>query len=248
MNASDIITYSQPSTGHGFFQCSRRTAAHLDYTKDRLAKRHPGAQLVIIQGCYHAGIGVSEGTHDKDCCLDVRIVGLEWMKAQSFLRSLGWGGWWRRPWQGPWDDHIHMISLGFANYGLPVGIYIDGGLSKFGQKVTSSQVEDYYNHAWGLEGMHDPGSDPSWFPADISATVFDYEAWLIEVEDSVPYSDWPKADKDALMADIKKVVVEVAKTIPASVWAFIVNTTTKQTARAALRNAGSVGTTTNKEN
>ena len=79
-----------------------------------------------------------------------------------------------------------MISLGFQPYGLPVGKYVDGGLSQFGAKVTSSQVEDYFNHAFGLEGMHDPGSDRSWFPAVIDATIFDFEAWEQELEANMP--------------------------------------------------------------
>lgn len=205
-SASEVITYPQASTGFGPFRCSRRTAAHLDSTKRRLANLHPGAVLVIIQGCYHTGLGVSEGTHDRDCCLDVRIVGLSWPAAQAFLRASGWAAWWRKPSQGPWADHIHMISLGFAPYGLPVGKFVDGGLSQFGSKVTSSQVDDYFAHAFGLEGMHDPGSDPSWFPPNIAATIFDLEAWTQELEDAMPYRDWPQADKDALVRDIAAAV------------------------------------------
>lgn len=242
MAATDIITYSQPSTGHGFFRCSRRTAAHLDYTKQKLKERHPNAVLQIIQGCYHTGIGVSEGTHDRDCCLDVRIVGLDWRLAQAFLRACGWAAWWRQQWQGDWADHIHMISLGFAKYNLPVGIFVDGGLSQFGPPMrTSSQVLDYYNHAYGLEGMHTPGSDNSWHPADINATIFDFEAWERELEDSVAYKDWPQADRDALVNDIKDAVKDLLVGLPAStatsVWNFIVRAEPKQTAKRALNKA-----------
>lgn len=204
-DAAELITYDQPSTGHGFFTCCRRTAAHLDYTKEELAKRHPGAVLVIIQGCYHRGVGASEGTHDYDCCLDFRILGLTWLEGQAFMRSLGWGGWWRRTWQGPWADHLHMFSLGFEPYtNIKVGKYVDGGMSLFGRQVTSSQVEDYYRKAWGLEGMHVPGSDDSWYPSDIRATIFNYEQWQTEQEDKVPYRDWSKADKKAMMDDVRK--------------------------------------------
>jgi hypothetical protein len=218
-NPREIVTYDQPSTGHGFFACSLRTAYHLDYTKKRLARLHPGAQLVIIQGCYHTGVGVSEGTHDRDTCLDVRIVGLEWMEAQSFLRAAGWAAWWRRTWQGPWADHIHMISLGFAAYDLPVGIFIDGGLSQFGPpRRTSSQVVDYYAHAWGLEGLHDPGSDPSWFPADIDATVFDFEDWEQELEANMPLNDADEAKVEAITRRvIREELAAFAKTAGANI-------------------------------
>lgn len=228
MAATDIITYSQSSTGHGDFKCSRRTAAHLDYTKEQLKKRFPFAVLVIIQGCYNRGVGASEGTHDYDCCLDIRILNMDWLTAQAFLRSCGWAAWVRWPWQG-FDIHIHMISLGFAKYGLIVGKYVDGGWSLFGRKVTSSQVEDYYNHAYGLEGMHEPGSDKTWYPKDINATIFDYEEYMME------YKDWSRESKDEFVADVTKAVVAATKNLPARVWAFVVHTGLKKTARATVR-------------
>jgi hypothetical protein len=39
--------------------------------------------------------------------------------------------------------------------------------------VGSSQLVDYYNHAFALSGKHDKGSDKSWFPSNIPATIFD---------------------------------------------------------------------------
>jgi hypothetical protein len=233
--AHELITYSQPSTGFGFFICTRRTAAHLDWTKQQLAKRHPGAILVIIQGCYNRAVAASEGTHDFDACLDIRIVGLDWPTAQGFIRSCGWGGWWRRPSQGPWDDHIHMISLGFTPYPIKVGKYVDGGVSLTGTKFTSSQVEDYFNEAWGMSGMHEPGSDPSWFPEDKIATIFDYEKWS---DDMPSPKEWDAEDWKAIRANLPTV-----KEIAAGVWSYVVRKAdpakgiTEQDAEAALKKA-----------
>jgi hypothetical protein len=78
-----------------------------------------------------------------------------------------------------------MISLGGPD--CPVGELIPG------------QIQDYRNHAFGLKDRHDPGSDTSFFPPDIDATIFDYHSYM---EDQMPYRDWPQADKDALVDDI----------------------------------------------
>lgn len=213
--------------GDKTFRASRRTAAHLTWTIQRLAQRFPGAHLHVIQPCYNTGVDASEGTHDKDAVLDVSIIGLTWSQAQTFLRQSGWGAWWRKPSQG-FSDHIHMVSLGYGA-DVFVGIYVPG------------QVTDYYNHAFGLEGMHWPGSDHSWFPSDIDETIFDYDAWEQEQEDKVPYKDWPAADKAALMNDIKKVVRDAVAQIPATtatmVWNFIIRKAPEQTARRALSKA-----------
>jgi hypothetical protein len=208
LDLTEKVTYSQPSTGHGFFQCSKATANHLDYTKQRLAKQHPSARLIIIQGCYHDDVDVSAGTHDKDRCLDVMIVGLTWSAAQRFLRSCGWAAWWRKPSQGPWSDHIHMCSLVHPHLAIPVGVFVPG------------QIEDYYLHAFGLAGMHNVDLDKSWFPgdegrppwpvgtpaqwrADIDKTLDDFYAWEKELEDDMPSPvDWTKDDWNAVRANL----------------------------------------------
>lgn len=146
------------------FQCSKRTGAHLDKTKSRLAKRGKGEKLVIIQGSYNTGVEASAGTHDKDAVLDVRIDGMDWYEAQRFLRELGWAAWVRTPAQG-FSYHIHMVSL--PKYKLrwvrPVGIYVPG------------QVNQYYNHTDGLAGV---GADNTWHPNSIRKTIFNYGAWV----------------------------------------------------------------------
>jgi hypothetical protein len=145
----------------------RRTAAHLDWTKARLAAKHPGARLVIIQGAYNTGIDASAGTHDFDACLDVQIIGLDWWANQRFLRECGWAAWYRYPPTFP--NHVHMISLGYGD--APVGIYIPG------------QVVDYHEHKTGLVGH---AYDPTWHPVDINATVFSYPDYIRSQEDDMP--------------------------------------------------------------
>lgn len=167
------------------FKASRRTFAHIDYTISELERLHPGAQLVIIQGCYNTTVAASAGTHDFDACLDVEIVGLSWWKAQWFLRCCGWAAWYRFP--PTFGQHLHMVSLG---YSTQVGIYVP------------AQVSDYYRHALGLKGQHDSGDDTSPFPSDIADTLFDYDAW----EDDMPYKKWPQEDRDAMATDVAKAV------------------------------------------
>ena len=45
-----------------------------------------------------------------------------------------------------------------------------------GKKIASSQIFDYYNRLNALSG-HAP--DPTWFPSDIGATVFDLPAYIL---------------------------------------------------------------------
>lgn len=159
------------------FKSTERTAAHLQSTITQLAKAHPGTRLRIIQPCYNTTVAASAGTHDYDAVFDFEIVGMDWWAAQRFLRTQGWACWFRH--NGTWANeaswHIHAISLGYPG---KVGKYIDGGLSLYGRRVATSQVEDYFNHAFGLANQHRPRSDTSWFPPDINATIFNYTAYL----------------------------------------------------------------------
>lgn len=148
------------------FRATARTAAHIKWTIDELNRLHPEARLVILQPCYNTGVAASAGTHDYDAVLDYRIDNLDWWAGQRFLRSKGWAAWFRHEgaWANPAAWHFHAISLGYVGR---VGIYVPG------------QVEDYYAHAYGLKDLHRAGSDTSWFPPDIKATVFSYQNWLI---------------------------------------------------------------------
>jgi len=141
---NELVTYRQPNIFGRLFRCSRRTAAHLDWTIQELAKVNPRARLLIIQGCYNTGVEASEGTHDFDAVLDVAISGMDWPDAQLFLRRRGWGAWWRKP--PTFTPHIHMISLGYTSH---VGIYVPG------------QVADYWADRSGLVGhVADPTPHP----------------------------------------------------------------------------------------
>lgn len=187
----EVITYDQTNVFGDKVRIGRRTAAHLDWTQQQLAKKIPGARIRVIQGTYHKGFDPSKGTHDFDKCLDVFIQSpggdvFKWKAAQRFLRRHGWAAWHRTPQQDEdFTHHIHMITLGGAD--CPVG------------DLIPSQLNDYRNHAFGLADLHAPGSDASWFPPDIDATIFDYREYM---EDQMGYRDWPQADKDALVNDI----------------------------------------------
>jgi hypothetical protein len=187
-NPSEVI---YATLGGQTFRATRRTVAHLDWTIQRLAQKHPETSLRVIQPPYNIGVKASAGTHDKDAAFDVEILGLDWWAAQGFLRAHGWAAWVRLPPTFSW--HIHMISLGYTG---PVGVFIPG------------QVDDYYRRSFGLKGQHDTGLDNTWHPADISQTIFDYPAYLRDQEDNMPYNDWPKADKEALARDVGDVVFE----------------------------------------
>lgn len=143
----------------------RRTAAHLDATREKLARL--GRDVTVIQSAYNTTVAASAGTHDKDACLDVYIPGMDWWAQQKFLRENGWAAFYRYP--PLFSSHIHMISLGYGS--APVGIYVPG------------QVSDYYNHRNGLAGH---ASDPSWHPDSIAATIYRYgkdDTMAIEPED-----------------------------------------------------------------
>ena len=161
---------------------SLRTIAHLNRL-NMLAKKKYGAEIVVIQPPYNIGVAASQGTHDKDACLDLYIPGVSWWEQQRFFRANGFACWYRHP--PLFGNHIHGFTLpipegrehsdDFATY---VGLYVDGGVSTRGAKVASSQIDDYYNHAFGLAYQHQSGSDRSWFPANINATVFDLDGYI----------------------------------------------------------------------
>jgi hypothetical protein len=176
MNAADVIDVTRLGVT---FRASRRTVAHLDWTISLLALAYPKATLRIIQSPYNTGVKASAGTHDYDACFDVEIVGLDWLRAQTFLRKCGWAAWVRQPPLFTW--HIHMISLGYPGQ---VGVYVPG------------QVADYYAHRDGLAGHR---TDPTWHPKDIDSTVFDFDEWEREMEEAMPFTDWPQKDQDALV-------------------------------------------------
>jgi hypothetical protein len=181
------------------FQASNRTAAHLQFTIDELERRHPGTRLRILQTCFHTGTEASKGTHDKDAVLDVHIEGLTWMQGQRFLRVCGWAAWFRpelhKDGKLVWNDHLHMVSIPSGLDNTPTLADINTALDQLGIEVgvlVPAQIDDYFAHSLGLEGLHAPGLDHSWFPDDIAATIFDY----LE-DDMAGFTEWSDAEKKA---------------------------------------------------
>jgi len=210
-DGSEVIT---ATLADRTFRAGRRTAAHIEWTIERLAARQPDARLHIIQPCYNDDVSASAGTHDKDGVLDVAIFGMDWFPAQRFLREHGWAAWYRFP--PAFGHHIHMVSLGCPG---PLGEFVPG------------QILDYYAHAFGLASQHDPGSDHSWFPDDIDSTIFDWEATL-------PLND---ADKQWIRETLDERLKAAQPSLVEAIWAFVVrkktSTVNELTARAAVRKA-----------
>lgn len=164
---------------------SFRTICHLNRL-NILAKKRFGVELVVIQPPYNTTVAASAGTHDKDACIDLYIPGVDWWVQQRFFRANGFMCWYRHP--PLFGNHIHGFTLAPAEgrnrsddwkvAGFEVGKYVDGGYTSAGRKYTSSQVEDGYNHAFGLSGQHEPNSDKSWWPDDIDATIFDLKKYV----------------------------------------------------------------------
>lgn len=179
---TDLVIWDRKTTGGKQIKGSFRTIAWLDRIAG-ITRRRFGVELQVIQACFNSGVEASAGTHDLDCCLDVWIPGIDPWRQQRFFRANGAGAWYRHP--PVFGNHIHLfvlppregksISDDFKVYGFRVGIYVDGGYSTRGALVTSSQIADYYAHAYGLSSQHDPGSDRSWFPKDIGATIFNLD-------------------------------------------------------------------------
>lgn len=173
---STLSKVSSRTFGGKTFRCSEWVAGHLEYTVARLKIEHPKARLRIIQATFSDG-PYSAGTHDFDAVLDVEIIGLAFDQAQTFLRKCGWAAWWRHT--GTWAPrsnwHIHMASIPPKLSGRPTAAQVSTAYGALGVRVggfVPAQVADYFNHALGLKGQHGSGSDKSWFPADIAATIY----------------------------------------------------------------------------
>lgn len=167
------------------YKMSFRTACAMARLNN-LARHKYGTELVIIQGCFNSTVAASEGTHDFDAVFDLYIPGVDWWEQQRFFRANGFACWYRHP--PTFGHHIHGFVLppregssfsdDFKVFGFKVGKYVDGGWSTFGRLITSSQIDDYYNEAFGLSEQHTRGSDKTWFPDDKAATIFDHEAFI----------------------------------------------------------------------
>lgn len=182
---STLVQWSRKTTGGKQIKGSFRTICWLDRVND-LSKKRFGKEIEVIQAPYNTGVSASAGTHDFDACLDVNIPGVDWWTQQRFFRANGSAAWYRYP--PKFGNHIHLIVLppregqsindDFRVIGIKVGKYVDGGWSVYGSQVTSSQLGDYYDHAFGLSEMHIPNSDKSWHPEDIASTIFDLPKYV----------------------------------------------------------------------
>ena len=76
------------------------------------AERALGKQFRITQGSFSTSVSASGSTHAGGGAMDTNDAGAGWLKAQQALRNAGFAAWWRHPWQGPWNDHIHSIARG----------------------------------------------------------------------------------------------------------------------------------------
>lgn len=173
--------YGQPVVG------SIRAIAHLDWM-NRRAIAIFGVGIVVIQSAYNDTVAASAGTHNLDLVYDLHIPGVPYWRQQRFFRAHGFECWYRPTTPGLWLNHIHgwcMVpwsgdpSMAFADRGYKVGVYIDGGWSTYGRRLTSSQVADQMAHAFGLKDQHTPGSDRSWYPSNPRDRVFDLHRYVV---------------------------------------------------------------------
>lgn len=182
---TEKVMWTKRTTGGKAIVGSFRTICHLDRL-NRLIYRKWGVGMLVFQGPYNTTVEASAGTHDFDACVDVWIPGVDPWVQQRFFRRHGLGGWMRKPPKFGWHYHGftlphregQSVSDDFRVRGFKVGVYVDGGYSTRGRLVTSSQIEDYYKEAFGLSGMHTPGSDNTWFPDDKGATVFQLRKYV----------------------------------------------------------------------
>lgn len=180
-----MCVWSKRDTRGRKIKGSFRTLCHLNRLNN-LSLAKFGVEIQVIQRDWNTGVAASAGTHDFDSTWDLWIPGVDPRVQERFFRANGLGGWMRKPPLFGW--HYHGFTLppfegkvrsdDFRVAGLKVGVYVDGGYSTRGRLVTSSQISDYVNEAFGLSGQHTPGSDRSWFPENKAATVFDLQKYV----------------------------------------------------------------------
>ncbi|WP_143055184.1 hypothetical protein [Nocardioides luteus] len=181
---TDLVLWSRLTSGGKQVKGSARTIAHL-CAIDAAAQMKFGTRIVVIQAPFNTTVPASAGTHDHDACTDLHIPGVNWRTQEKWLRANGYACWYRFP--PTFGHHIHGFTLppqsgvvrsdDFRDLGVTVGKFVDGGSTLFGSLVTSSQLEDYYHHAFGLKGMHGANTDEAWHPTHIEKTIFDYAAF-----------------------------------------------------------------------
>jgi hypothetical protein len=183
---------------------SMRTVCHNAWLMAE-AKKH-GLTWQVIQPAFNTGVPASAGTHDFDACEDGRLIGLSWWEGQKWLRARGFWCWWRHTgsWASPsaWHFHGFTAPRDGWHFDTKVGIFVPG------------QLVDFHNHAFGLANQHVPGSDDSWFPPDLSKTIFNLAAFVRQMqEENMEYKDWSKESKDALADDVANRILNKAQVV-----------------------------------
>jgi len=168
-----MCTWTKQSIYGHHIRGSFRTLCHMNRLNN-LSREVFGTQMSVIQPDWNTTVEASAGTHDFDSVWDLWIPGVNGWRQQRFYRGNGAGGWYRH--LPMFSNHCHVFSIptqsgrvradDFGDRGFKVGIYVPG------------QLADYYNHAYGLSGMHTPGSDHSWFPKSIKSTIFDLHKYI----------------------------------------------------------------------
>lgn len=98
-----------------------------------------GKTFHITQGSYSTSVSASGSTHAGGGAMDTDNAGAGWTRAQNALRNVGFASWWRHPWQGPWNDHIHSIAIG----------------DNTASAAARAQVADFLRGGDGLKGYAD---------------------------------------------------------------------------------------------
>jgi hypothetical protein len=183
--ANKMCLWSKRTTSGRPIRGSFRTLCHMNRLNNLSLARF-GVEIQVIQPDWNTTVAASKGTHDFDATWDLWIPGVDPWTQQRFFRANGLAGWMRKPPLFGWHYHGftlppregRSISDDFKVHGFKVGIYVDGGWSTRGGLVTSSQIADYYNEAFGLSNQHTSGSDNTWFPRSKEATIFDLNKYV----------------------------------------------------------------------
>jgi hypothetical protein len=186
--------------------------AALDSMSAKAQKKY-GVPVTIIQPAYNTGVAASAGTHDRDFCMDWWIAGVDGLEQQRFARfENGWCDWFRQPWQGfSYHQHGFPMPPGGHKFPTKVGIYVDGGISTEGRLVTSSQLDDYWDEAYGLKDRHYQSADPTPFPTDEQKlkAIFNLDRYITkQQEEDMSYEKWTEEGKKAYWDDFENVFMQ----------------------------------------
>lgn len=120
----------------------------------QVAERRLGYELTIVQGCYHAGVSASAGTHDGGGVVD--LAPYDYRRKVRVMRDLGWAIWHRPAIPGLWGEHIHGVLIGHKT-------------------MSASAAAQVVEYRAGGDGLAGAAKDPDPYrPSPIP--IFDYAA------------------------------------------------------------------------